>query len=104
MNAMIYVQATEVGGTHPALVEAMRRGACIAANDVSEHPEVLGHAGEYCVKNDSASLAAALNALVHAPEQRRRLQVAAIERARRLFSWDRVADEYERVFLDLAQR
>ena len=27
-NALLYVQATEVGGTHPALVEAMGRGAC----------------------------------------------------------------------------
>ena len=27
-NALAYVQATEVGGTHPALVEAMGRGAC----------------------------------------------------------------------------
>ena len=30
-NCAIYIQATEVGGTHPALVEAMGRGACIIA-------------------------------------------------------------------------
>jgi hypothetical protein len=30
-NALVYVQATEAGGIHPALVEAMGRGACIVA-------------------------------------------------------------------------
>ena len=44
-NALAYVQATEVGGTHPALVEAMGRGAAIVANDVPEHREVLARCG-----------------------------------------------------------
>ena len=54
-NALLYIQATEVGGTHPALVEAMGRGACIVANDVPEHREVLGEAGRYYRRNDAGS-------------------------------------------------
>jgi hypothetical protein len=46
-HAAAYVQATEVGGTHPALVEAMGYGNAICANDVPEHREVLGDAGLY---------------------------------------------------------
>jgi glycosyltransferase involved in cell wall biosynthesis len=46
-HARLYVQATEVGGTHPALVEAMAYGHAIVANDVPEHREVLGEAGRY---------------------------------------------------------
>ena len=46
-HAAAYVQATEVGGTHPALVEAMGAGNAILANDVPEHRETLGDAGRY---------------------------------------------------------
>ena len=46
-HATAYVQATEVGGTHPALVEAMGTGNAIVANDVPEHRETLGEAGRY---------------------------------------------------------
>ena len=46
-HATAYVQATEVGGTHPALVEAMGAGNAILANDVPEHRETLGDAGRY---------------------------------------------------------
>src|SRR5207244_6636345 len=28
-NALVYIQATEVGGTHPALIEAMGSGGCV---------------------------------------------------------------------------
>ena len=56
-NALLYVQATEVGGTHPALVEAMGRGAAILANDVPEHHEVLADAGIYYERNDADALA-----------------------------------------------
>jgi glycosyltransferase involved in cell wall biosynthesis len=97
-NALLYVQATEVGGTHPALLEAMGRGAAILANDVPEHREVLGEAGLYYARNDPAALAARLQELAGDAALRARLGAAAAERAARLFSWDRVTDEYESLF------
>ena len=101
-NAMLYVQATEVGGTHPALLEAMGRGAAIAANDVPEHREVLGEAGVYYARNDPAALGERLRELAADPALRSRLGAAAAERAARLFSWDRVTDEYEELFKRMA--
>lgn len=100
-NAALYIQATEVGGTHPALVEAMGRGACVVANDVPEHREVLGLAGRYYARNDAADLARVLDELVADPAERARLGAVAGERARASFSWDHVADEYERLFVRL---
>lgn len=97
-NALAYIQATEVGGTHPALVEAMGRGACILANDVPEHREVLGDAGQYYARNDAGALAAALRGLVHDPAERRRRGDAARARALSEYSWDHVTDEYEALF------
>jgi len=97
-NAMIYVQATEVGGTHPALVEAMGRGAAIVANDVPEHREVLAEAGLYYRRNDPADLALVLAALVRDPERRASLRSAAAARAHASFSWETVTERYESLF------
>jgi len=103
-NTLAYVQATEVGGTHPALVEAMGRGAAIIANDVPEHREVLADTGRYYARNDADALAAAITNLVADPHERDRLGAAARDRARALYSWDRVADEYEQLFHGLIGR
>ncbi len=40
-----YIHATEVGGTHPALIEAMARGAVVLYLDTVENREVCGTAG-----------------------------------------------------------
>ena len=100
----VYIQATEVGGTHPALVEAMGRGCAIIANDVPEHREVVGDAGVYYARNDPSALARELLALTRDPDGRARLREAAAERARDAFSWTRVTDEYERLFSRLRGR
>ena len=97
-NALAYVQATEVGGTHPALVEAMGRGACIIANDVPEHREVLGEAGLYYARNEADSLSAVMRAVVANEAERRRLGEAARVRASAEYSWDHVTDQYEALF------
>jgi glycosyltransferase involved in cell wall biosynthesis len=97
-NALAYIQATEVGGTHPVLVEAMGRGACILANDVVEHREVLGETGLYYDRNDPADLARLLVRVGGAPELRRELGAAAARRASEVYSWEQVTDAYEHLF------
>jgi glycosyltransferase involved in cell wall biosynthesis len=46
-NAACYVHATEVGGTHPALIEAMGAGNLVLALDTPENREVVGNAGVF---------------------------------------------------------
>lgn len=103
-NAMLYVQATEVGGTHPALVEAMGRGACVLANDVPELREALGDAGVYYRRNDADDLGRQLLVLTADPVLRQRLGAAAEARAAAEFSWTHVTDAYEQLFLRMARR
>jgi glycosyltransferase involved in cell wall biosynthesis len=43
-NALVYVHATEVGGTHPALLEAMGYGNCVLTLDTPENLEAVGEA------------------------------------------------------------
>lgn len=92
-HAAAYVQATEVGGTHPALVEAMGAGNAIVANDVPEHREALADTGLFY--RGAAGLSAALQTLLDDPALADSLRSRARSRARAEYSWERVADAYE---------
>ncbi len=102
-NARLYVQATEVGGTHPALVEAMGHRNAIVAHDVPEHHEVLGDAGRYFGYRDAASLTAALRELLADPDGITELRRRAAGRVAETYSWDAVTDAYVRYFGGLAR-
>lgn len=91
-HAAAYVQATEVGGTHPALVEAMGFGNAIIANDVAEHRETLADAGMYYRR--TTELAEGLQRLLDDAPLASTLRKRARERARDTYSWDKVAEQY----------
>jgi glycosyltransferase involved in cell wall biosynthesis len=101
-HAYAYVHATEVGGTHPALVEAMGYGNCVAVNDTPENREVAGDAARYFRADRPSTLAALLAELLRRPEEVAALGRRAAGRARALYSWDEVADRYARLFAELA--
>lgn len=93
-HAYAYVQATEVGGTHPALLEAMGAGNCVIANDTPEHVEVLGDRGRIYRKNDVEDLGRQLQGALDDPEGTRRLGERAAERIRVDYSWERIVQQY----------
>lgn len=103
-NCLAYVQATEVGGTHPALVEAMAYGNCIVANDVPEHREVLADAGLYYSKNDFQALSIQLARVLEDEALRGSLAAAAQARAAHLFRWEHITEQYERVLSAAARK
>jgi exopolysaccharide biosynthesis WecB/TagA/CpsF family protein len=93
-HATAYVQATEVGGTHPALVEAMGFGNVVLANDVPEHRETLGDGGLYY--RGPMELAARLQEVLDDRALSNDLRRRAHDRARRLYSWDAISASYEK--------
>lgn len=93
-NAAVYVHATEVGGTHPALLEAMGFGRPLVVHDTPENREAAGDAALYVDARRPESLSAGLAALLSDPEARGRSGRAARAGARR-YLWDAVADSYE---------
>ncbi len=101
-NCAVYIQATEVGGTHPALVEALGYGCCVLANGTPENREVAGDAARYFDAGEPASLAQLLTAVLSEPQTREALRSAGAERARARYSWDAVTDAYERLFGELS--
>jgi len=102
-NAYFYVQATEVGGTHPALVEAMGYGNCVLANDVPEHREVLGDAGIYFNSSGIADLAEKMQTLLDSPQMVVNFRRKVTERVRAKYSWQKVTDDYEKLFFKVAK-
>ena len=103
-NCYLYIQATEVGGTHPALVESMSYGNCVVVNGTPENREVIGDAGRAFQKNDFSQLAAILNELLCDPGQVRRLGDLAYKRSHRQYSWDAVVERYEALFAEVLPR
>jgi glycosyltransferase involved in cell wall biosynthesis len=100
-NARLYIQATEVGGTHPALVEAMGHRNAIVAHDVPEHHEVLGDAGRYFARGDRDDLAAQLGALLGDDAALEDLRQRAARRVADRYSWEAVTDAYEEYLVGL---
>lgn len=99
--AYCYIQATEVGGTHPALVEAMGFGNCVLANGTPENIEVVGDAAIIYEKNDVNDLARRLQGLIDNPQKREVYQKKAVERTKEHYSWDKVVEKYEKLFESL---
>jgi glycosyltransferase involved in cell wall biosynthesis len=95
-NAYCYIQATEVGGTHPALVEAMGAGRCVLANDVPGHREVLRDAGIYYKGREE--LVAKLRELMDAGPLIEEKAGMAKKIAKDEYTWEKITDEYEQIF------
>jgi glycosyltransferase involved in cell wall biosynthesis len=92
-NAACYIHATEVGGTHPALIEAMGAGNVCLVLDTPENREVAGAAGVFFA--DEVSLAECLvwaGRLSDTDRETWRQQ--ARDHAAERYSWDAVGRSY----------
>ena len=95
-----YIHATEVGGTHPALIEAMGRGNLVIYLETPENSEVCGDAG--LPYGDEAGLTARIMEAIGMSEaDRDRLRAKAAQRARERYDWDAVTAQYESLLLHL---
>lgn len=98
-HCLAYVHATEVGGTHPALIEAMGRGALTLYLDTPENAEVAGGAA---IPFQRETLAGAMQSVLRMDEgEREDWRARATERVRTRYSWDAVTDAYEKLLSGL---
>ncbi len=99
-NAYCYVHATEVGGTHPALVEAMGYGNCVLTLATPENLEVVGSAG--ISYKDEADLADKLQRVLRDGSLVQSYRHRAQDRVQRNYHWEGVVDRYEQLFSEIA--
>ncbi len=97
-HCSVYVQATEVGGTHPALIEAMGRGALVLYLNTPENREVAADAG---IPYEDDLVQKLQWAVELSDEDRAQWGAKAMNRVERLYSWNAVTDAYERLFRKL---
>jgi len=94
-HCFAYIHATEVGGTHPALIEAMGRGALVLYRNTPENAEVAADAG---IPFEPDNLGRKLRVALDMPESEREiLRRKAMARVKERYSWDAVTDAYERL-------
>lgn len=99
-NAYCYVHATEVGGTHPALLEAMGYGNCVLTLATPENVEAIGEAGlSYA---DEADLAEQLQRVLRDGSLVSAYRLRAQERVKKHYDWEHVVDRYEDLFAKMA--
>ncbi|MFQ5670380.1 MAG: DUF1972 domain-containing protein [Acidobacteriota bacterium] len=100
-NARAAIFAGEVGGTHPAILEAMAAGLALVYNDTAENREAVGEAGLPYGPGGEEQLRAVWTRLAKEPA----LVVALGRRARRRagarYRWEQVAGAYEKLFFAL---
>lgn len=97
-HAGAYFHGHSVGGTNPALVQAMACGAPIVARDTVFNREVLGDNAIFAPPQAEAIETAINDLLADGPLQDR-LRTAARERAAVHYSWEGVCSAYERSLL-----
>jgi glycosyltransferase involved in cell wall biosynthesis len=101
-HCFAYVHATEVGGTHPALIEAMGRGALTLYLDNAENQEAAGGCG---IPFTPATLADRMRDVLEMTEaERTEWRKRATNRVAERYSWDAVTDAYERLLRGLLER
>ncbi|MDM7886173.1 DUF1972 domain-containing protein [Curtobacterium sp. RHCKG23] len=98
-----YFHGHSVGGTNPALVQAMLLGAPTVARDTVYNREVLGETLFGFVKPEAASIRVGIAEILRDREKQEAEAVRAQARARVDYSWAGVAASYSRAALDLLE-
>jgi glycosyltransferase involved in cell wall biosynthesis len=99
-NCFAYIHGHMMGGTNPALLKALGFGNCILAHDNPFNDEVLGEYG--LLFRDANDLAGKIAQLEEQPEVARSFRQRAPDRIRTVYNWDRITDQYEELFCQLA--
>jgi glycosyltransferase involved in cell wall biosynthesis len=99
-HAGVYFHGHSVGGTNPALVQAMAAGAPVVARDTVYNREVLGEDAILTLPT-SVDIAYAVASTMEDLELLQNSSTANVARARAHYSWNGVNAHYEQALLNL---
>ncbi len=99
-NSYAYIHGHMMGGTNPALLKALGYGNCILAHDNPFNAEVLRGYG--LLFSDASDLAAKIQLIEDQPNVAEDYRRRAPDRIRTFYNWDRIVDQYEELFYQLA--
>jgi len=93
-HAGAYFHGHTVGGTNPALVQAMACGSPIVAKDTVFNREVLG--SDSLFVNSTDEITQKILELMGHPDRQDQQSSKNVARARNFYSWERVCESYEK--------
>ncbi|WP_418345002.1 DUF1972 domain-containing protein [Rhodococcus pyridinivorans] len=102
-HAGAYFHGHSVGGTNPALVQAMACGAPIVARDTPFNREVLGDLGRF-VRPIPSEIASNLSVVINNIEIQDQLRNAALVRQQDEYTWDLVCKKYEQSIIEAIEQ
>ena len=98
-HAYLFCAPTEVGGTHPVILEAMAAGNCVLVNDHRPNAETVGDAGIYFSGRTGVDdLVVQLRRLLTDSSLVADYRNRALARAHD-YSWEAVTDQYEQLLM-----
>jgi len=100
-NAFAYLHGHSMGGTNPSLLKALGYGNCVVALRTPFNQEVLAESGIF-FEREPEDLARKLQELESHPEIAAGYRRRAPERIREAYTWEKITDQYEELFLQLA--
>jgi len=99
-NCYAYIHGHMMGGTNPALLKALGFGNCILAHKNPFNAEVVGDYG--LLFADAAELAEKIRLIEEQPSLAEDYRKRAPDRIRKVYNWERITDQYEELFYQLA--
>lgn len=102
-HAGVYFHGHSVGGTNPALVQAMACGAPTVARDTVFNREVLAEHAEF-VQPNANEIQEAVLALLSNVGRAEVLSRGAQERAHKEYSWEKINHSYETTLREASRR
>ncbi|WP_285187478.1 glycosyltransferase [Rhodococcus sp. MEB041] len=100
-NCGVYFHGHSVGGTNPALVQAMALGAATVARDTVFNREVLGDSGVFAKPNRDA-IFIAIDQMMSSSQLQQELSRSAVSRVAEIYTWESVCSSYQRALHALA--
>lgn len=97
-HAYVYIHATSVGGTHPALIESMGFGNCVIVNGTPENREVVRDAAVIFDENSETSLQEKLQMATDGGISVTEYREKARKMIEENYTWDKVTTSYEELF------
>lgn len=102
-HCYLYLTASVVEGTSPALLQAMGQGAATLVNGIPANRETIGDAGLAYATDDVDDLVRLWQQVIDEPEALTAVRQAATQRVRRHYNWPLVTEQLLALYREVAE-